>query len=108
MQSTTVSERWIARPAHLEVADFFSLLGAEPFALLYGDGPEGRWIIHGEDPLRVLDSPDLAEVPFERSGDVPPILPDFIGFIGYVAWGVIWHAITSFTKTPEDSETKTI
>ncbi|MCX7019609.1 MAG: CDP-diacylglycerol--serine O-phosphatidyltransferase [Candidatus Sumerlaeota bacterium] len=32
----------------------------------------------------------------------------FIGFIGYVAWGVIWHAITSFTKTPEDSETKTI
>ena len=83
MQSTTVSERWIARPVHLEVADFFSLLGAEPFALLYGDGPEGRWIIHGEDPWWVLDSPDLAEVPFERSGDVPPILPDFIGFIGY-------------------------
>jgi para-aminobenzoate synthetase component 1 len=80
MRSLVVSERWSARSAELGTQDFFDLLGGEPFALLYG---EGRWIIHGEDPLLVLDSPDVTGLIFERKGRIPPILPDFIGFIGY-------------------------
>lgn len=83
MRSLAVSERWIARGADLATQDFFDLLGEEPFALLYGDGPEGRWIILGEDPLLVLDSPEVEGIAFQRSGDIPSILPDFIGFIGY-------------------------
>lgn len=83
MRSMAVSERWSARPADLATEDFFGLLGREPFALLYGDGPEERWIIHGEDPLWILEEPELPPVAFERSGELPSILPDFIGFAGY-------------------------
>jgi para-aminobenzoate synthetase component 1 len=83
MQSLVVSERWSARSANLETQDFFESLGDEPFALLYGDGPEARWIIHGKDPILLLDSPDVDGITFQRCGEVPPILPDFIGFIGY-------------------------
>jgi para-aminobenzoate synthetase component 1 len=83
MRSTVISERWTARAARLETADFFADLGPEPFALLYGDGPGQRWIILGEDPLLVLDSPDLGGLAFHRSGTAPAILPDFIGFLGY-------------------------
>lgn len=83
MRSLAVSERWSARRADLGTQDFFDLLGGEPCALLYGDGPGGRWIIHGEDPLLVLDSPEVEGIAFQRRGDIPPIRPDFIGFIGY-------------------------
>lgn len=83
MRSMAVSERWSARPADLATEDFFGLLGREPFALLYGDGPEERWILHGEDPLWILEEPELPVLDFERSGEVPPLLPDFIGFAGY-------------------------
>jgi anthranilate/para-aminobenzoate synthase component I len=83
MPSMVATERWSARSARLETLDFFASLGGEPFALLYGDGPGARWVIHGEAPLLVLDSPTLPGIAFERSGAVPPILPDFIGFAGY-------------------------
>lgn len=83
MRSAAVSERWSARPAELATEDFFALLGREPFALLYGDGPRERWILHGEDPLWVLEGAELPPIAFERSGELPPILPDFIGFAGY-------------------------
>src|SRR5512145_1306156 len=83
MRSTVVTEHWRAVSAELHTEDFFGLLGQAPFAFLYGDGPAGRWLIHGEDPLLVLDSPDPAGIAFERRGDLPPIRPDFIGFIGY-------------------------
>jgi para-aminobenzoate synthetase component 1 len=78
-----VSEHWRARRAELATQDFFEVLGKEPFALLYGDGPDERWLILGEDPILLLDSPDLPGIAFQRSGALPPILPDFIGFIGY-------------------------
>lgn len=83
MRSRVVSEQWSARSANLGTEDFFGFLGREPFALLYGDGPEGRWLLLGEDPLLVLDTPEVAGFAFQRSGSVPPILPDFIGFLGY-------------------------
>jgi len=80
MQSTAVFEHWVARPARLGVADFQAQLGQAPFALLHGDG---RWIIHGEDPLLVLEEPDGIALQIERTGDLPPIFPDFIGFVSY-------------------------
>lgn len=83
MPSTAVSECWTARPADLATEDFFALSGESPFALLYGDGEGERWILYGEDPLQILDGPAPAPFVFERSGDIPPILPDFIGFAGY-------------------------
>ena len=83
MRSRVVTEHWRARRADLGTEDFFGLLGEEPFALLYGDGPGARWLIHGEGPLLVLDSPQGRDLTFQRSGDLPAILPDFIGFIGY-------------------------
>jgi anthranilate/para-aminobenzoate synthase component I len=83
MRSLAISELWTARSADLRVEDFFVLAGRAPFALLYGDGPEGRWILHGEDPLLVLETPELPELRFDRRGEVPTLLPDFIGFIGY-------------------------
>ncbi len=83
MRCLAISERWSARSACLGTQDFFDLLGREPFALLYGDGPESRWILLGEDPLLVLDTPEVAGIAFQRSCSVPPILPDFIGFAGY-------------------------
>jgi para-aminobenzoate synthetase component 1 len=81
MQSTVVSERWTSRSADLDAQDFFDLPGASCFALLYGGG--GRWIIYGDDPLLVLAEPDTDGLTFERTGDVPPIHPDLIGFIAY-------------------------
>lgn len=81
MQSTVVSERWTSRSADLDVEDFFGLVGKSCFALLYGG--RGRWIIHGTSPLLVLDEPDTDGLTIERTGDVPPIHPDFIGFIAY-------------------------
>jgi len=80
MQPTAISEHWVARPAQLTAADFHAQLGQAPFALLHG---AGRWIIHGEDPLLVLEEPDGLDLQFERTGELPPIFPDFIGFVGY-------------------------
>jgi len=83
MRSRVATERWRVRRADLATEDFFGLLGRAPFAFLYGDGPGSRWIILGEEPLLVLDSTETAALEFVREGDLPPIRPDFIGFIGY-------------------------
>ena len=83
MPSTAVSEHWTARGADLSTADFFDRLGQVPFAFLYGEGPEERWLILGEEPLAVLDEPAPERFAFARSGAVPPVRPDLIGFVGY-------------------------
>src|SRR5512145_2996522 len=83
MPSTVVSERWTARSADLSVEDFFAFRGAAPFMLLYGDGPGERWTILGQDPLVELAEPGTQGFRFERTGEVPPLLPDFMGFVGY-------------------------
>jgi para-aminobenzoate synthetase component 1 len=83
MPCEEISENWSARPCRLKTVDFFDSLGGKPFAFLYGDGPEARWLILGEDPILVLSEPKGPLPRFNRSGDVPPVLPDFIGLVGY-------------------------
>jgi len=51
-----------------------------PFALLHGDG---RFAVLAEYPLAALDGPDPSGFRFVRSGAVPPIRPDFVGFVAY-------------------------
>lgn len=54
--------------------------GNAEFALLHG---AGQWVLFGEDPLLLVEDFDLPELRISRSGDVPPALPDFIGFASY-------------------------
>jgi para-aminobenzoate synthetase component 1 len=75
-----VSENWTSRPAVYPAAGLPGLPGTTPFALLHG---EGRWVVLAEDPLAVVDVADMAALGFERSGTVPPIRPDLVGFVGY-------------------------
>jgi para-aminobenzoate synthetase component 1 len=78
-----ISETWTSRPCRLKAADFFESLGEKPFAFLYGDGAQSRWLILGEDPLGVVRE-GREELPvFQRKGDLPPVFPDFIGHINY-------------------------
>jgi para-aminobenzoate synthetase component 1 len=71
----------------LKTADFFDSLGERPFAFLYGDGAQARWIMLGEDPLLVLAEPRGPMPRFRRAGTLPPVLPDFMGFLAYEAGG---------------------
>jgi len=83
MPCAEISETWTARSCRLKTVDFFDALGGKPFAFLYGDGPQARWLILGEDPLLVLDEPRGPLPRFARSGDLPPVFPDVMGFVGY-------------------------
>ncbi|HLO66896.1 MAG TPA: anthranilate synthase component I family protein [Holophaga sp.] len=83
MPSTRVSETWQILGSLPRDLDLFALPGLEPFALLYGDG---RWAVFGEGPLAVLEEPDPSGFVFRRRGEIPPLLPDFIGFATY-DWG---------------------
>jgi len=83
MSSTSVTETWSLRRAVFSVDELFGLIGEEPFAILHG---EGRWWIFAEGPLAVLEEPDPSGFVFQRSGELPPLLPDFIGFTTY-EWG---------------------
>ncbi len=83
MPCAEISETWTARSCRLKTGDFFEALGGKPFGFLYGDGPGSRWLMLGEDPLLILDQPRGPLPGFTRSGDLPPVFPDFIGFVGY-------------------------
>ncbi len=83
MRSWAVSEVWTAAPAALTEADFFGRLDARPFAFLYGDG---RFLVLAQEPLATLSDDVLPSMAWERRGPLPPILPDWIGFVGY-GWG---------------------
>jgi para-aminobenzoate synthetase component 1 len=83
MSCEEISETWSARPCRLKTADFFDSLGEKPFAFLYGEGAESRWLMLGEDPILVLAEARGPLPRFRRSGDLPPVLPDFIGYVGY-------------------------
>jgi para-aminobenzoate synthetase component 1 len=74
------SERWSAAPAALAAADLFALLDRRPFALLHG---RGRFLVLAQGPLATFGALPLPELRFERRGDLPPILPDLIGFVSY-------------------------
>ena len=75
-----VSETWTCRPGEYPAAGLPELPADVPFALLHGDG---RWAILAEDPLVRLEAADLSGFRFRRSGAMPPIRPDLVGFIGY-------------------------
>jgi para-aminobenzoate synthetase component 1 len=83
MPCEEISETWSAQTCRLKTADFFDALGEKPFAFLYGDGSDTRWLILGEDPILVLDEARGPLPSFFRSGELPPVLPDFIGHVGY-------------------------
>jgi para-aminobenzoate synthetase component 1 len=87
MPCEEISETWSARSCRLKTVDFFDSLGEKPFAFLYGDGAESRWIMVGEDPILVLNEVRAPLPRFRRSGDLPPVLPDFIGHVGYECGG---------------------
>ena len=78
-----ISETWSARPCRLKTVDFFDSLAETPFAFLYGDGPQSRWLMLGEEPLGVVADAKESLPVFHRSGDLPPIFPDFMGHIAY-------------------------
>jgi anthranilate/para-aminobenzoate synthase component I len=75
-----VSESWVVEAAAYPASGLPPLPETGPFALLHG---EGRFVILAEDPLAAFDTPTVEPMRFERSGSVPPILPDLIGFVGY-------------------------
>jgi para-aminobenzoate synthetase component 1 len=75
-----VSETWTASRATCPAAGLPDLPESAPFALLHG---EGRRVILAEDPLAAIDAAGFAALRFDRSGSVPPIRPDLIGFVGY-------------------------
>jgi para-aminobenzoate synthetase component 1 len=83
MSCQEISETWSAQPCRLKTVDFFDSLGQKPFGFLYGDGPDARWLILGEEPLRVVREAREALPRFLRSGELPPIFPDFLGHISY-------------------------
>jgi para-aminobenzoate synthetase component 1 len=85
MPCAEISETWTARTCRLQAADFFGSLGERPFAFLYGEGPRTRWLVLGEEPILVLPEPRGPLPAFVRSGALPPIFPDLIGFVGYEA-----------------------
>jgi para-aminobenzoate synthetase component 1 len=75
-----VSEIWACRPAAYPATGLPELPAEVPFALLHGDG---RWAILAQDPLIRLTEADLPRLRFRRTGPVPPIHPDLLGFVGY-------------------------
>jgi para-aminobenzoate synthetase component 1 len=75
-----VSEVWACRPIGYRATGMPELPSATPFALLHGDR---RWIVLAEDPLARLEEADLSCFRFHRSGSIPPLRPDLVGFVGY-------------------------
>ena len=74
-----IFEHWTVEKGRLTEADLFRLAEGFPATLLYG---EGDWLIAGWDPVvRFFDPPP--PVHMRRSGAVPPIFPDLMGFVSY-------------------------
>jgi para-aminobenzoate synthetase component 1 len=74
-----IFEHWVSKFKAIKSEDFFALIDKKAFIFLYG---EGEWIIFAKDPVHILD--DFSEkISFVRSGDIPKIKPDILGFITY-------------------------
>lgn len=80
MPFADISEHWRRAPA--APGDPLDWPGRAEFALLHGGG---EWVIFGEDPLLVCADLEPPALRFDRRGDPPAILPDFIGFATYEA-----------------------
>jgi para-aminobenzoate synthetase component 1 len=100
-----VSEFWTARNGGLDPETVLSGnwpglarpgspgpgLPGPPFALLHG-GSGTRFTILGIEALGRLIGPETADIEFRREGELPPILPDFVGFATY-EWGTALEAL---------------
>ncbi|HYD41736.1 MAG TPA: anthranilate synthase component I family protein [Anaeromyxobacter sp.] len=75
-----VSERWTATRVDLSESDLFALLDHRPFAFLHG---RGRFLVLAQGALATFGALPLPALRFERSGPVPPIQPDLVGFASY-------------------------
>jgi len=74
-----IFEHWQSKFRAISTVDFFQLIDDKAFTFLYG---EGEWMIFAKDPVFFID--DFAQqVSFIRSGDIPEIKPDLLGFISY-------------------------
>ncbi len=81
MPSVDVFEHWSRSSRLLSEADFFAELPSCPFIFLYG---EGRYLVLAEDPLDQRDERDEGRTfLFHRQGEIPPVLPDFLGHVCY-------------------------
>lgn len=80
MIACNVSERWTATPAAISEADLFALLDRRPFAFLHG---RGRFLVLAQGTLATFGALPLPPLRFERTGAVPPIQPDLVGFASY-------------------------
>lgn len=74
-----VIEHWKQMTGTLETDACLRDMDHHPCALLHGDG---QWIIFGRDPALVVDH-FPGDLQLERNGDIPPILPDLIGWMTY-------------------------
>jgi anthranilate/para-aminobenzoate synthase component I len=83
MRSLVVSEHWEAAPGTCRVPELLNAGNSAPSAVLYGDGPGADWVIRGDEPIVVLDRPRPERLHFERTGELPEIRPDLIGFLSY-------------------------
>ncbi len=80
MPSPVVSESWQSLQGCPSTEDLFGALDGRPCAFLYG---QGRFRILAQGPLWTTSQPGLPDFAWERHGDLPPVLPDFLGFLGY-------------------------
>ncbi|NOY23571.1 MAG: anthranilate synthase component I family protein [Acidobacteria bacterium] len=74
-----IFEHWNRTDGVLTETELFQLAGDFPAVLLYG---EGDWLIAGWDPIATFMEPPFP-IKFVRSGKIPPIQPDLMGFISY-------------------------
>lgn len=76
-----IHEHWIRATDTVDSFDLITRMDIRPSALLHGSGD---WIVFGTDPGLWIDTLDW-NIRMEREGDIPPILPDLIGWIAYEA-----------------------
>lgn len=76
-----IHESWVRSTSPTNPRALIDRMSARPAALLHGNG---EWLIFGSDPGLWIE--DLCwNIQMVRSGDLPPIFPDLIGWIAYEA-----------------------
>lgn len=99
MSHKEISENWSIYYRSLSTSDFFNMVCNKAFAFLYGDGLDSRWLILGSQPLLSFNKIDYPLITIKRYGNLPPIFPDFIGYISYE--NNIWYS--SFIRQHQKS-----
>ena len=74
-----VTEHWTTRSGCRTAGDIITAMDHMPCALLHGSG---EWLIYGRNPVMVISSLDQ-RLEMKRTGVIPPLCPDLIGWITY-------------------------